>query len=366
MLAALTCVSCYDDGDITDQLKDHSDRLDSTEEAIDKMTDEVEALKALTEAQEGRDSITAIEPITEDGKTVGYTISFEKGEPIKITNGKDGEDGAAGEDRADGAAGEAGESFFDSVELSEDGSSLTIKPVGEEAFTLPIASKDPIEIKGVGSNSVANNIVYTGLEYGNTYSKIYFKVNTNIKFVATTAEIVSSDITRVATQILADKVTLIKEGDLYVAMIENSDGGELTVGKQGIVRITLIDESGVEISKNIVYEIVADNCIVMTYNIMDPSDHPFGDSASEQINDEIEVAIRRPGNDIIVFTPYDDNMDLTGIEVDTSALDYNTLTLDFGDYATADGESITITSTATAGNGTLAINAPNATVKLCG
>mgnify|MGYP000152672699 FL=1 len=51
------------------------------------------SLQTIVTALQNNDYITSVDPLTEDGKMVGYTIKFAKSKPIVIYNGKDGTDG---------------------------------------------------------------------------------------------------------------------------------------------------------------------------------------------------------------------------------------------------------------------------------
>jgi len=54
------------------------------------------ALQTIVTALQNNDYITSVDPLTENGKVVGYTIKFVKSNPIVIYNGKDGTDGVDG------------------------------------------------------------------------------------------------------------------------------------------------------------------------------------------------------------------------------------------------------------------------------
>ena len=121
--AALTMlfVGCtqFDDTriwDAIDELEDLFDDLDNRvedlEEACEKMNTNIEALQTLVAALQANDTITAIAPIKQGDKVVGYTISFSKSEPITIYHGNDGKDGADGEDGKDGENGADGEDGY--------------------------------------------------------------------------------------------------------------------------------------------------------------------------------------------------------------------------------------------------------------
>ena len=65
------------------------------------MNTNISSLQSIMEAIQNNDYITNVTPVMEDGKEIGYTISFKKGNPITIyhgQNGHNGQDGKPGED----------------------------------------------------------------------------------------------------------------------------------------------------------------------------------------------------------------------------------------------------------------------------
>lgn len=66
-------------------------------EALQRLCNEtntnLSALQTIVTALQDNDYITGVDPLTEDGKIVGYTIKFAKNNPIVIYNGKDGING---------------------------------------------------------------------------------------------------------------------------------------------------------------------------------------------------------------------------------------------------------------------------------
>ena len=95
--------SCtYDDSALVDRVENLEDRVTKLEKLCKEMNANIDAMAAIIEALETHDYITGVTPITKDGETVGYTITFAKGEPITIYHGEDGKDGADGEDGKDG------------------------------------------------------------------------------------------------------------------------------------------------------------------------------------------------------------------------------------------------------------------------
>ena len=110
LATALALTSCqFDDSDIWGKLneygesiRDHEQRISALEELCKQMNTNIEALQTLVDALEKRDYVTNVAPIREDGKVVGYTISFANSDTITIYNGKDGADGQDGVDGKDG------------------------------------------------------------------------------------------------------------------------------------------------------------------------------------------------------------------------------------------------------------------------
>ena len=86
----------------TDELWDSIHQLDgrvtSLEELCKQMNGNIGAMQTLVRALQDNVSITKITPLMEGGKTIGYTITFSKGDPITIYHGEKGDKGDAGED----------------------------------------------------------------------------------------------------------------------------------------------------------------------------------------------------------------------------------------------------------------------------
>ena len=101
-----SCNSDYDDSALTGRVDDLENRVAKLEELCKQMNTNISSLQTLVDALQNKDCITGIVPITKDGKTIGYTISFTQSAPITIYNGqdgKDGQDGKPGEDGKDGS-----------------------------------------------------------------------------------------------------------------------------------------------------------------------------------------------------------------------------------------------------------------------
>ena len=81
---------------IWDKLNDHEARIARLETLCNQFNTNISALQTLVEAINARDYIKDIVPVTENGTTIGYTISFGGRNPVTIYNGKDGKDGEDG------------------------------------------------------------------------------------------------------------------------------------------------------------------------------------------------------------------------------------------------------------------------------
>ena len=104
---AILVSSCseYDDTEIWNKLSDHENRIVKLEELCRQMNTNIAALQTIVNALQKNDYITNVAPVREDGKIIGYTITFAYSDTITIyhgENGKDGEDGADGKNGKDG------------------------------------------------------------------------------------------------------------------------------------------------------------------------------------------------------------------------------------------------------------------------
>ena len=105
------CAEPYDDTAIREDIEDLQERVTALEEMCREMNSNISAMQSILTALQNNDYITSVTPVTEGGKTIGYTITFAKGNPITIyhgTDGKDGQDGENGKDGQDGADGKDG------------------------------------------------------------------------------------------------------------------------------------------------------------------------------------------------------------------------------------------------------------------
>lgn len=93
MLYLPSCNKDYDDAWIKDAIEDLTDRVTVLEDWCKTANSNISSLQALVSSLEQNDYITSVTPVTENGKEIGYTITFKNSPAIIIYHGKDGEDG---------------------------------------------------------------------------------------------------------------------------------------------------------------------------------------------------------------------------------------------------------------------------------
>ena len=104
LLAVVAFTSCkYDDDDIWNSVHGLENRVAKLEELCKQMNTNISSLQIIVTALQKNDYVTGITPVMQDGKEVGYTITFSKSNPITIYHGKDGQNGEDGTDGKDGA-----------------------------------------------------------------------------------------------------------------------------------------------------------------------------------------------------------------------------------------------------------------------
>ena len=104
-MALAGCNKEYDDTAILNRVDELDNRVEILEELCKRMNTNIAALQTIVGALQENDCIKSVAPITSGGKTIGYTITFAKSEPITIYNGQDGKNGTDGKDGIDGANG---------------------------------------------------------------------------------------------------------------------------------------------------------------------------------------------------------------------------------------------------------------------
>ena len=105
MLLALVSCSKFDDSSIWEELKEHESRILKLETLCNQMNTNVTSLQTIVTALQENDYVKNIAPILENGKEIGYSITFAKNGSITIYHGKDGNDGEDGKDGENGKDG---------------------------------------------------------------------------------------------------------------------------------------------------------------------------------------------------------------------------------------------------------------------
>ena len=86
-----------------------------------QMNTNISSLQTIVTALQNNDYITEITPVMQDGIEIGYTIRFNKSNPITIYHGKDGQNGTDGSYGKPGADGQDGHTAVISVKQDTDG-----------------------------------------------------------------------------------------------------------------------------------------------------------------------------------------------------------------------------------------------------
>ena len=95
LLLLLLVASCtrYDDSEIRSMLASHESRLARLETLCSQLNTNIQSLNGIVEALQQRDYVTGVSPVIEDGKQIGYRISFANRDDIVLYHGKDGKAG---------------------------------------------------------------------------------------------------------------------------------------------------------------------------------------------------------------------------------------------------------------------------------
>lgn len=94
--------------DLWDSIHQLDGRVTSLEELCKQMNGNISSLQKLVQALQDNNSITMVTPVKQGNKTIGYTISFTKGEPITIYHGEKGDKGEQGDKGETGDKGDTG------------------------------------------------------------------------------------------------------------------------------------------------------------------------------------------------------------------------------------------------------------------
>ena len=87
------------------RVDDLESRVQRLEQLCQQLNTNISSLQTIVTALQNNDYVTGVTPISENGQTIGYTITFSKAQSITIYHGKDGQNGADGKDGQDGADG---------------------------------------------------------------------------------------------------------------------------------------------------------------------------------------------------------------------------------------------------------------------
>ncbi|MDE7473297.1 MAG: hypothetical protein K2M68_06910, partial [Muribaculaceae bacterium] len=87
--------------------------FEALKQACQQMNANIQSLQTIVDALQSGDYIVSYSPLVENGKQVGYTITFAKGGSIIIYNGKDGANGSDGKDGQNGQNGADGKDGVD-------------------------------------------------------------------------------------------------------------------------------------------------------------------------------------------------------------------------------------------------------------
>ena len=97
LFAVVALTSCkYDDDDLWNSVHGLENRVAKLEELCKQMNTNIASLQTIVTALQNNVYVTGTTPLMKDGKEIGYTITFSKGNPITIYHGKDGQDGEDG------------------------------------------------------------------------------------------------------------------------------------------------------------------------------------------------------------------------------------------------------------------------------
>ena len=97
LFAVVALTSCkYDDDDLWNSVHGLKNRVAKLEELCKQMNTNISSLQTIVTALQNNVYVTGTTPLMKDGKEIGYTITFSKGNPITIYHGKDGQDGEDG------------------------------------------------------------------------------------------------------------------------------------------------------------------------------------------------------------------------------------------------------------------------------
>lgn len=86
------CSDKYDDSALRNDLNDLENRVAKLEELCKQMNTNISSLQTIVTALQNNDYVTGVTPVIHDGEEIGYTITFNKSNPITIYHGENGQD----------------------------------------------------------------------------------------------------------------------------------------------------------------------------------------------------------------------------------------------------------------------------------
>lgn len=112
-----SCTKDYDDTMIREEIKDLTNRVLALEQWCDTANEQFLSLKAIVGVLQERDFVTNVEALSDNS---GYTIYFDKANPITILHGEKGDSGSNGKDGENGKDGLNGSSPQISIKKDTD------------------------------------------------------------------------------------------------------------------------------------------------------------------------------------------------------------------------------------------------------
>lgn len=129
-----------------------------------EMNTNIQSLQTVIEAMEAGDYIVSCTPLMENGKQIGYTITFAKGGSIVIYHGKDGQNGANGTDGSNGKDGKTPQ-----IGVKQDADGIFYWTVDGEWLTDESGAKIPVTGKDGQAGSKGENGITPQLKIEDGY-----------------------------------------------------------------------------------------------------------------------------------------------------------------------------------------------------
>ena len=163
MLVASGCKK-YDDTDLKNRVWNLENRVAKLEEICKQLNVNITSLQTIVTAVENSNNyITGVTPVMQDGKEIGYKISFSKGDSITIYHGADGTDGADGSTPTIGVAKDSDGNYYWTLngEWITDSTGAKIRAEGKDG-----ASAATPQLK------IENDYWYVSYDNGQSWSQL--------------------------------------------------------------------------------------------------------------------------------------------------------------------------------------------------